>query len=256
MKLGLVSYNLAKDWSCDEIIEKCSATGFEGIEFRTTHAHGVEVSLSQDERAEVRKRFEDSPVTIAGLGSAFEYHSTDEAEVRKNIEGTNEYVLLARDLGVAGVKVRPNGVNVDQGVPLEKTLEQIGLAAKECAEFAANEGVEIRMEVHGRVTCEIPNLKTILDAGDHPNFKACWNGNNGETVDGSIKPNFELLKDKIGLVHLRDLGHPDYPYLEFIGCLKSIGYDGFCLAEIAGSEQPERIMHYYKAVWDAYQQLA
>ena len=33
---------------------------------------------------------------------------------------------LADDMGIPDVKVRPNGVQIDQGVPLEKTLEQIG----------------------------------------------------------------------------------------------------------------------------------
>ena len=75
MQLGLVTYNMAKEWDIDTIIEKCANTGFEGVELRTTHAHGVEVDLSKEERAEVKKRFEDSPIELAGLGSAFEYHS-------------------------------------------------------------------------------------------------------------------------------------------------------------------------------------
>ena len=255
MKVGIVTYNIAKDWDVDTIIEKCTETGMAGVELRTTHAHGVEVTLSKEERAEVRKKFEDSPVTLAGLGSAFEYHSMDPDEVKKNVEGTNEYALLAKDLGVKGIKVRPNGVNTDQGVPLDDTLEQIGVAVRDCAEFAANEGVQIRMEVHGRVTCEIPNMKKIVDAADHPNFYVCWNSNGGETVDGSLKPNFDLLKDKIALVHMRDVGIPDYPYRELATLLKSINYDGFCLAEIAASPEPERLMKYYKTCWDAICEL-
>jgi len=256
MKLGLVTYNLARSWDVDTIIEKCTASGFEGVEARTTHEHGIEVSLTTEERNTVRQKFDDSAVSLCGLGSAFEYHSTDPDEVKKNIEGTKEYTILARDVGAPGVKVRPNGVHTDDGVPLEKTLEQIGLACRECADFAANEGVEIRMEVHGRVTCELPNVKTILDAADHPNFYACWNCNGGETIDGSIKQNFDLVKDHIGLVHMRDIGVPDYPYLELLSLLNGIQYDGFCLAEIAESQEPDRLMQYYNSVWKAFLQLA
>ena len=32
MKLGLVTYNLAKDWDVDTIIEKCEKSGYEGVE--------------------------------------------------------------------------------------------------------------------------------------------------------------------------------------------------------------------------------
>lgn len=88
MKLGLVTYNLAKDWDLDTIIRMCSEHMFEGVELRTTHAHAVEVDLSDEQRREVRQRFEDSPVALAGLGSAFEYHSNDPEELRRNIEGT------------------------------------------------------------------------------------------------------------------------------------------------------------------------
>ena len=46
MHLGLVTYNLAKDWDLATIIQNCQESGFEGVELRTTHAHGVEVELS------------------------------------------------------------------------------------------------------------------------------------------------------------------------------------------------------------------
>ena len=49
MKLGLVTYNMAKEWDIPTIIEHCEATGFQGVELRTTHAHNVEVNLSAAE---------------------------------------------------------------------------------------------------------------------------------------------------------------------------------------------------------------
>ena len=147
MKLGLVTYNMAKDWDIPTIIEKCVETGFKGVELRTTHAHGVEVELSASERAAVKQQFDDSPIEIAGLGSAFDYHSVDQDAVRQNIEGTKLYSQLAADVGAPGVKVRPNGL--PEEVPVEKTLEQIGLSLRECGAFAADLGVQIRLEVHG-----------------------------------------------------------------------------------------------------------
>ena len=72
-KLGLVTYDLAKDWDVETIIKNCEAGGFEGVELRTTHRHGVEPSITKDQRAEVRKRFEDSRVRLVSLGSTCEY---------------------------------------------------------------------------------------------------------------------------------------------------------------------------------------
>ena len=47
MKLGTVTYNLARNWDISTIIKRCSATGFKGVELRTTHAHKVEVDPSK-----------------------------------------------------------------------------------------------------------------------------------------------------------------------------------------------------------------
>ena len=251
MKLGLVTYNMAKEWDVDTIIEKCAANGFEGVELRTTHAHGVEVNLSSKERAEVKKRFEDSPIELAGLGSAFEYHSPDKAQLEKNIEGTKEYTVLASDVGAPGIKVRPNGLPKE--VPVEKTLKQIGLALRECGEFAKNYGVQIRLEVHGGGASHVPYIRKIMDIADHDNVFVCWNSNLTDVDSkGSVKSNFNLVKDKIRLVHINELYREDYPWRELFTLLKNAGYEGFCLAEIPESPEPERLMRYYRALFKAY----
>ncbi|MEW6307348.1 MAG: TIM barrel protein, partial [Verrucomicrobiota bacterium] len=175
MKLGTVTYNLAKDWDIATIIKNCTETGFEGVELRTTHKHGVEVTLNKQQRAEVAQRFSDSPVQLMGLGSAFDYHTPDQAKLRKDIEATKEYIVLAHDVGAGGVKVRPNGLPKE--VPPEKTLEQIGKSLRELGQFAFGYGQQIRLEVHGKDTSLLPNIKKIMDVADHPMVGVCWNSN-------------------------------------------------------------------------------
>jgi len=251
MKVGIVTYNLAQDWDLPTVIERCANTGMQGVELRTGHAHGVEVDLSAQQRQEVRRRFQDSPVELAGLGSAFEYHSLDPAQVRRNVEGTKEYVKLAADVGACGVKVRPNSLNRGKGAPQAQTIEQIGRALRECGEFAKDYGVEIRLEVHGDESALLPNIRAMLDAADHDNVFACWNSNDLDIVEGSVRPSFELVRGLIRLVHMRDL-FLDYPYRELLGLLKESEYDGFCLAEIPASPDPERVMRYFRGLWEAY----
>ena len=45
LKLGTVTYNIAKDWDLPTLIKNLTDAGFDGVELRTTHKHGVEVSL-------------------------------------------------------------------------------------------------------------------------------------------------------------------------------------------------------------------
>jgi len=255
MKLGLVTYNLAKDWDLPTILATCEKTGLEGVELRTGHAHGVEVGLSKAERAEVRRRFADSPVELAGLGSAFEYDAVDPEEVLKNIEGTKDCVRLAADVGAPGVKVRPNRLHEKEGVPKAKTLGQIGLALRQCGEFARDCGVEIRLEVHGHETCLVPNIRAILDAADHPNVFVCWNSNPQDRDErGSIAASYALVREKIRLVHITELADASYPWRDLFARLAADGYEGFTLAELGQpSLEPERFLRYYRALWLACQ---
>ena len=250
-QLGIVTYNIAKDWDLVTILSKLDALGYEGVELRTSHAHKVEVNLTKPQREEIRRRFEDSVVQLAGLGSAFEYQSTDPAIVRKNIDGTKEYVRLAHDIGSPGVKVRPNGI--PRGADLDATLRQIGRALHEVGQDAADFGIQIRVEVHGAVTQELDNFARILKYADHPNVYACWNSNPTDVKNGSIKPTFALVGDRIQEVHLRDLTDENYPWRELFALLKGQNYQGFTLAEIPESSDPDRVLRYFRALWLAYQ---
>lgn len=253
MKLGTVTYNLAKDWDVPTIIKNCTETKFEGVELRTTHKHSVEVSLSKEQRAEVKKRFADSPVELMGLGSAFDYHTPDQQKLRADIAATKEYIVLAHDVGASGVKVRPNGFPKD--IPKEKTLEQIGKSLRELGEFSAQHGQQIRLEVHGAETQFPPHIKTIMDVADHKYVGVCWNSNQADLDGEGFDHNFNLLKNKIFTVHMRDLYLEEYPFRRLMNGLDQMGYAGYCLAEIPESNDPLRVMRYYRSLWLAYQGL-
>lgn len=254
LKLGTVTYNIAKDWDVPTIIANLAEAGFDGVELRTSHRHGVEIALGPAERAEVRKRFADSPIAIGGLGTTCEYHAADPAVVRKNVEETKAWVTLARDIGAPGVKVRPNGI--PKGGDEQRTLAQIGRALAECGAFAVDHGVTIQLEVHGQTTSRVPNIRKILDhAGNHPGVRVCWNSNQVDLDDGGFEANFALVRDQIGQVHMRDLFLEEYPWRTLLTRLSSMKFGGYCFAEIPESADPVRVLKYYRALFLAYQGL-
>ena len=253
IRLGTVTYNLAKDWDLATILKNCQNAGFEGVELRTTHAHGVEVTLNKAQREEVKQRFRDSNVELMGLGSVFDYHTPDQTKLRKDMEATKEYIVLAHDVGAPGVKVRPNAL--PREVPAEKTLEQIGKSLRELGEFGDGYGVQIRLEVHGTETSLLPNIKTIMDAAGHRNVGVCWNSNQTDLAGEGFDHNFNLVKAKIFTVHMRDLYLDEYPFRKLLTGLNEIGFTGFCLAEIPESNDPVRVMKYFRGLFLAYQNL-
>jgi sugar phosphate isomerase/epimerase len=248
-RLGIVTYNIAAQWDLPTILRVCRAVGLSPVELRTTHRHGVEPTLSAERRREVRQQFADSGIEFWGCGSVCEFHATDAAVVRRNVDQCKEFIRLAADLGGKGVKVRPNGL--PQGVPVERTLEQIGRALRECGQAAADAGVEIWVEVHGTGTSLPRHCKTIMEHADHASVGLTWNSNATDVENGSVAESFRLLRRWIKSCHINEL-HSGYPYRELFRLFRETNYDRVTLAEIQGMPDAatgERLMRYYKARW-------
>lgn len=230
MKFGLVTYLWGQDMDLPTVISSCEKSGLGGVELRTQHKHGVEPALSKIERAEVRKRFEDSPVELVGYGSNAQFHEANPEKVKANIELTKQYIELMHDCGGSGVKVKPN--SFVEGVEHEKTIEQIGKALNEVAVYGQQYGQQIRVEVHGAGTSELPVIKAIFDVAGHPNVGVCWNSNAEDLKGEGLEHNFNLVKGRFGkTVHVRELTIDDYPYGQLFRLLHGMKYDGWVLLE-------------------------
>ena len=199
LHLGLVTYNVAKEWDLETLLRLVREAGLEGVEFRTTHAHGVERSLSPEERKDVKEKCQDAGLLQTSLGTVCEFHAPDPAVVARNVEDCREWVLLAKDIGARGVKVRPNGLPKD--VPEEKTLEQIGRALAQCGAFARDHGVEIWVEVHGDQTKVPARMRRIMDVCSHPSVGLTWNSNDTDVTDGSVAASFAEKKIEIRFIN-------------------------------------------------------
>ena len=232
MRFGLVTYLWGQHMDLPTVIDACKKSGMGGVELRTVHKHGVEPSLSASERKEVRKRFEDSGIVIIGYGSNAEFHSNDPAKLKANIELTKDYIRLMHDCGANGVKVKPNGFVKD--MPREKTIEQIGKALNEVAAYGQEFGQQIRVEVHGSGTSELPVIRDIFKVADHTNVAVCWNSNGEDLKGEGLAANFKMVQARFGdTCHVRELNDTTdtYPYRELFKLFREIDYSGWILME-------------------------
>ena len=253
-RLGIVTYMVAADWDVPTILKVCRNVGLTDVELRTTHKHGVEPSLGKPQRQDVRKQFADAGITLWGLGTTCEFQSPDRSVVQKNIETCRQFIDLARDVGATGVKVRPNGL--PRGVPVEKTLEQIGKALVPCGQAAADAGVEVWVEVHGGGTAKPSNMKAIMERCGHMAVGLTWNSNAEDVVGGSVAESFALLKPWVRSCHINHLyndANGSYPYRELFRLLRESGYNRPTLCEVHKGmptpESGEEFLRYYKALW-------
>src|SRR5450432_1109170 len=246
MHLGAVTYNVLRDMDLETLIKTLEAAGFEGVELRTGHKHGVEPTISEAERQRVKDRFSRARVKLVSYGSTCEFQSADAAEHRRQVELAKQFVTLAHDTNATGVKVRPNGLA--KGVPWETTIANIAAGLREVGDFGYVHGVEIWLEVHGGETQVPAAAAEIMRATKHKNVGLCWNSNPTDVVNGSVKASFDLLRPWLKSCHIADLVS-GYPYRELFSLMKKTGYDRWTLCECDESREPERFLRYYRALW-------
>lgn len=238
LAFGLVTYQWGNDWDLPTLIENCTKAGVFGVELRTTHAHGVEPSLTDAQRAEVRQRFADSRVSLVGIGSNERYDHVDPAALKKAMEATKDFIRLSHDVGGGGVKVKPDSFHKE--VPREKTIEQIGVALNELGEYGEGFGQQIRLEVHGQCA-ELPTIKAIMDVATHSNVAVCWNSNPQDLQGGGLEHNLNLVRKRFGRTcHIHELESDKYPHQQLIDLLVKSEYEGWLLLE-AASQPADRV---------------
>jgi hypothetical protein len=211
------------------------------------YAHGVELTLSDAQRREVKKQFAGSPVRVIGLASAERFDSPDPERLNKAIEIVKGHVKLSQDVGGEGVRVVPNDYHPD--IPKEKTIAQISRALNTVGKFAADYGQRIRVENHGSAG-DLVSLRRIMEGVDQPNVRIKLNGDMVDAPDFAQR--FEKIKPFLDdTLHFHELDRGSFPYQLQSDLLIDAGWDGWWLLE-ASSKPPDRVeaMIQQREIWE------
>lgn len=250
-RFGFTTYQWGKDWDISTLIANCCKAEVYGVELRTSqsYAHGVELDLSPEQRSEVKKRFEDSPLTLVGLATSERYDWPEPEQLKAAIENTKAYIVLSRDVGSSGVRVFPNSFH--QGVPREKTIEQIGHSLNIIGAFVADYGQQVRLEAHGNAG-ELPTIRAIMDHVVQPSIRVKLNSDKRDTQGKGFEHNFNLVKDLLGdTLHLHNLKDSEFPYQLQMDLLVKMGWSGWQLLEVS-DKVPDRVQALIeqREIWD------
>ena len=250
-RFGFTTYQWGKDWDVPTLIANCTKAKAFGVELRTSqsYAHGVELELDAGQRCEVRKQFEDSPICLVGIATSERYDSPEQAKLEAAIENTKAFVKLSRDIGSSGVRVFPNSFH--DGVPQEKTIEQIARALNVVGAFAADYGQQIRLEAHGGAG-DLPSIRAIMDQVDQQSVRVKLNSDKRDTKDDNFEARFNLVKDLLGdTLHLHNLKDTEFPYQLQMNLLVKMGWNGWQLLEVSDKvEDRLQALIEQRQIWD------
>jgi len=251
-RFGFTTYQWGEDWDIPTLIANCCKAQVLGVELRTSlsYAHGVELDLNAQQRREVKKRFEDSPITLVGLATSERYDSPEAEKLKAAIENTKAYIKLSHDTGSSGLRVFPNSFH--DGVPREKTIEQISDSLNIVGAFAADYGQQVRLEAHGDAG-ELPTIREIMDRVVQTSVRVKPNSDKSDTGGKGFEHNFNLVKDFLGdTLHLHNLKDTEFPYQLQMNLLVKMGWSGWQLLEIS-DKVPDRVQALIeqRRIWDS-----
>ena len=249
MKLSLLTYQLGQGYTLDELLRVCGAHGYKGVECRAQlgHKHGVELETSAAERKEIRARFADSPVDLAGISTSCRFEFAETAARAEQVDTAKQFIDLAADVGAPQIRVFGNAF--PKGSDRDEVVQNVGHCLREIAEHAEGSGVDCNLEMHGDFYYWEYTLRSVQIA-DHPRIGIVYNCDPREAKWGPISTFLNPVAPYLRHIHMHDIESPDYPYAELFRILKNMGYAQFTSLECSGSADPDRVVGLYAKLYE------
>jgi len=228
-------------------IKKASELSYDGVELALASPEEINVTRIKD--LILRHNLE-LPVISTGrvFSEAKLWFTYPNEEIRRAaIQRVKDMIELASEFK-ADVNIGRVRGNIPENEERTKVKERFFSAMTECANFAANYGVELLLEPVNRYeTNFINSVEEAIDIVDEigkENVKLMPDVYHMNIEDASILNSLQKAKQRISYVHFADSNRqaPGKGHLDFrsiINVLKNIGYDGFVTVEILPQPDPD-----------------
>src|SRR5215211_1428622 len=237
------------NWSIETIIAKASEFGYDGIEWRGGSQGHIQPMMSPSQKADLQKKLLDTGLIAVAVTAYTGFVSPLGEERKSNLDELRRYVDLAAELDAPYVRTflgeLPGGTNLDPSM-----YEKISDCLNPAADYASSVGVKIAVEPHDDFV-RSSTIVPILAQVQHPALRVIWDIGNAFAAGENIKEGFELLKNRLAYVQVKDgkgrgnewqfcpLGQGDVPLAQAFGLLLAHGYEGALSVEWEYAWHPE-----------------
>jgi sugar phosphate isomerase/epimerase len=249
-KLGIIHYNLPKDWSLADFFGYCRDTGFEYMELQIGDVWDESDPSADPVRGaeEVRGMADAHGLKISALASGNDFVLLDEDAIASQVARMKRICEAVPILGTD--VIRTEGGRPKDEVPESRYVEAMAGCLKRCLDFVEPAGIKLAVDNHGLVTNNADLQVELFEAVgsehvganlDTMNYR--WAGNDLAEIDRF----YEIIAPHVFHVHLKDgrgsledyvgevLGEGEINLAQAIACLKKVGYDGVYCAEYEGN---------------------
>ncbi len=238
------------DWSWEKIVDEACRLGYDGIEIRCIERERDFSRMKPflpDNIDKTMKLLREKNLEICCLSTACKFHDSDSFE--RNVEGGKAAIDLARELQCKYIRVF--GDDIPDGENEEKVIRRIAGGIGELGSYAAERGVTVLVESHGKFSCSEKLLK-LLGCITGEGVDVLWDPANAYTHCGeSMEESFEGVRNRIRITHVKDIKgkYPNTNYCmigegvlsaeKLIKLLKSADYGGWLSLEWEKMWHPE-----------------
>jgi sugar phosphate isomerase/epimerase len=190
------------NWTVQEVIERASRFGYDGIEWRGGPQGHVQPSMPAEQIAALQKASADAGILPVAITAYTSFVSPLAKERQANIDELRRYTDLAAELDAPYVRAflgeLPNGVNLDSSI-----YENISDCLNTSATYAESVGVKVAIEPHDDFV-RSSTIVPILNQVQHSALRVIWDLGNPFAAGEEPAQGFELLKDHIAYVQVKD----------------------------------------------------
>ena len=243
MKLSVSTLG-CPDWSLGEVIERVSACGFDGIDFRGV-AEQIDVTAIAEfisGVAETRSRLEDAGLAVSALSSSANCLPKDETARQGYLDEMKRYCELAAKLDC--VVVRVFGGSAAEGVGGDEALKIAAENLRAYGQIAADFGVMAGLETHDD-WCASKRVAELMDRARQDAVGVLWDVWHPWRTTGELPvETFANFGRRIIYTHFKDarrtgdgstelctFGQGDIPLADCVNVLRDGGYEGWLTFE-------------------------
>lgn len=250
MKKALNAWTVPAQVSFEELFQKLSAAGYDGVELnldREAGGHGLTMETTQLQTAEIKKLSQTYNLPVHSISSSLytaETLGSDDPACRKQAQDIlRKQLELASALGADGILVVPGGVSDQRSLTQawDNCLESLSALKGEILQSGIKVGVE---NVWNGFFLSPRDMADFIDTLDCPSIGAYFDVGNVE-IFSNPQDWIEILGSRIVKVHVKDFARTTTNAGHFVNllegsidwakvkaALEAAEYQGYLTAEV------------------------